>query len=107
MTRSAPPSPTHDEIRGRQAALAARVRELGFDGILVWSSCGSGLGAFGDAFYLTNHYSPVPRVNVDIEPFMTGWGQTAVIVTADGDVTLVSENGDIRHDLIVTDRLAH
>jgi Xaa-Pro aminopeptidase len=29
------------------------------------------------------------------------------VVTADGEVTLVAENGDIRQDLIVTGRLAH
>jgi Xaa-Pro aminopeptidase len=102
-----PPPPSTDEFRQRQLAVAEGARALGLDGVLVWSSCGSALDAFGSAFYLTNHYSPVPRVNMDIEPFMTGWGQTAVIVTADGEVTLVSENGDIRTDLIVTGRLAH
>ena len=49
----------------------------------------------------------MPRVNVDILPFMTGWGQTAVVLTAAGETILVSENGDIRHDLIVTDRLMY
>jgi Xaa-Pro aminopeptidase len=102
-----PQLPSTDEFRHRQLAVAEGARALGLDGVLVWSSCGSALDAFGNAFYLTNHYSPVPRVNVDVEPFMTGWGQTAVIVTADGEVTLVSENGDIRTDLIVTGRLAH
>lgn len=103
-----PPDPIGpDEFRARQQAVAAGIRERELDGLLVWSSCGSALDSFGNVFYLTNHYSPVPRVNVDIEPFMTGWGQAAVIMTADGDTILVSENGDIRHDLIVTGSVMH
>jgi Xaa-Pro aminopeptidase len=95
------------EYRDRQHAAAQAAREQGLDGLLVWSSCGSALDSFGHVFYLTNHYSPVPRVNVDIAPFMTGWGQTAAVITADSNVTLVAENGDIRHDLIVCDSVAH
>lgn len=105
MKGTPPPPIGADEIRARQRAVANDLGELGLDGLLVWSSCGSGLDAFGNAFYLTNHYSPVPRVNVDIEPFMTGWGQTAVVLTPDARTLLVSENPDIRHDLIVADRV--
>ena len=107
MNPRPPALPSNEEFLERQQAVAAGARELGLDGVLVWSSCGSGLDAFGNAFYLTNHYSPVPRVNVDILPFMSGWGQTAVVVTADGDVTLVAENGDIRHDLIVAGTVSY
>lgn len=105
MIGTPPPAISREEIRGRQLAVAADLAERDLDGLLVWSSCGSSLDSFGNAFYLTNHYSPVPRVNVDIEPFMTGWGQTAVVLTAEGAAYLVSENPDIRHDLIVADRV--
>ncbi len=105
MNGKPPPPIGRDEIRARQVAIAGDIAEMGLDGLLVWSSCGSALDSFGHAFYLTNHYSPVPRVNVDIEPFMTGWGQTAVVLTPDAKTLLVSENPDIRHDLIVADRV--
>lgn len=107
MTPLAPPPPIPaEEFLARQRAVARAAADAGFDGLLVWSSCGSGLDAFGNAFYLTNHYSPVPRVNVDIAPFMTGWGQTAVILRADGELTLVMENPDYRDDLVVAANVA-
>ena len=96
-----------EEFRRRQQAVAGDARDRGWDGLLIWSSCGSALDSFGNVFYLTNHYSPVPRVNVDIPPFMTGWGQTAALVEPDGKVTLVSENPDYRHDLVVADRVRY
>jgi len=105
MKGTPPPPISRDEIRARQVAVANDITALGLDGLLIWSSSGSSLDSFGNAFYLTNHYSPVPRVNVDIEPFMTGWGQTAIVLTADAQTIVVSENADIRHDLIVTDRV--
>ena len=105
MKGTPPPPISRDEIRARQVAVASDITALGLDGLLIWSSSGSSLDSFGNAFYLTNHYSPVPRVNVDIEPFMTGWGQTAIVLTADAQTIVVSENADIRHDLIVTDRV--
>ncbi len=103
MKGTPPPPITREEIVRRQRAVASDLTDRGLDGLLIWSSCGSGLSAFGNAFYLTNHYSPVPRVNVDIEPFMTGWGQTAVVLTPDARTIVVSENPDIRHDLVVAD----
>jgi Xaa-Pro aminopeptidase len=106
MTPVAAPAPiTEAEFRERQRTFAERLAARGLDAALIWSSCGSALDSFGHVFYLTNHYSPVPRVNVDIAPFMTGWGQTAAIVTADGETVLVVESGDYRRDLVVADRV--
>jgi Xaa-Pro aminopeptidase len=107
MTLPAPRPIESAEFRERQLAVAAATRARGLDGLLIWSSCGSALDSFGNVFYLTNHYSPVPRVNVDIAPFMTGWGQAAVLLTADGELVLVTENGDYRSDLIVAGRVRH
>ena len=108
MKEITPPPPiSPSEHRARQAAAASATRDSGLDGLLVWSSCGSSLDSFGNVFYLTNHYSPVPRVNIDIAPFMTGWGHTAVVLRADGELILISENGDYRHDLVVADRVRY
>jgi Xaa-Pro aminopeptidase len=93
------------EFRERQDRVAADARERGLDGLVIWSACGSGLDAYGNVFYLTNHYSPVPRVSVDIAPFMTGWGHTALVLTADGQSILVVEGPDWRRDLVVADRV--
>lgn len=95
------------EFGERQRRIVEDVNARGLDGLLVWSTCGSSLDSFGNAFYLTNHYSPVPRVGVDIAPFMTGWGQTAAVVTAEGEVVLVVEGADWRRDLVVADAVRH
>ena len=107
MKSSPPPPIAPSEFRARQRAVADDILAWGLDGLMVWSSCGSALDSFGNAFYLTNHYSPVPRVNVDIAPFMTGWGQAVVLMTGDGELVLVTENGDYRADLVVAGRVRH
>lgn len=108
MTRlTSPPAIPAAEFRERQVRVAEATRDQELDGLLIWSSCGSALDAFGNVFYLTNHYSPVPRVNVDIAPFMTGWGQTSLVLTAAGESTLVVEGADWRRDLVVADHVRH
>jgi Xaa-Pro aminopeptidase len=90
---AAPPAPIAlEEFRERQAALAADVAAEGLDGLLVWGQGGSTLDAYGHLFYLANHYPTTLRVNVDIPPYMTGWGNGALVLTADGDSTLVVES---------------
>jgi ectoine hydrolase len=107
MNSPSAPSIPADEYRLRQARAATDARERGLDGLLVWGACGSGLDAYGNVFYLTNHYSPVPRVSVDIPPFMTGWGHAAVVLPVDNDAVLVVENADYRRDLVVCERVRH
>ena len=104
------PAPAIDaaEYRARQAAVAGDASDRGLDALLVWSTGGSSLDGYANVFYLTNHYTPVPRTVVEIEPFMTGWGQTALVLpTSEEPATLVVEVGDWRRDLVVADRVRH
>ncbi len=96
------PSIKRVEFQQRQRLVATDAAERSLDGLLVWSSGGSSLDAFADVFYLTNHYSQVPRVNIDIAGVMSGWGHTALIVPAGAPTTtLVVESADWRRDLVV------
>lgn len=102
------PSIGRSEFAARQAAVAGDAAERGLDALLVWSTGGSSLYGCANVLYLANHYSPVPRVVVEIEPFMTGWGQTALVVPASGEPpTLVVEVGDWRRDLVAVDDVRH
>lgn len=106
MTAAAAPPIAREEYLARQRTIADDARAAGLDGILAWSTCGSALDGYANVFWLTNHYSPVPRVYVDIAPFMTGWGQTAVVIPADGEPPiLVVESADYRRDLVVAERV--
>jgi Xaa-Pro aminopeptidase len=105
---SSGPAPiTPDEYRERQRAVAGDARERDLDGLLVWSACGSALDGYANVFYLTNHYSQVPRVDLNIAPVMTGWGHTAFVIPVDGaPPVLVVESGDWRRDLVVAERVS-
>jgi Xaa-Pro aminopeptidase len=95
-----------EEYRERQRAVAGDARERGLDGLLVWSACGSALDGYANVFYLTNHYSQVPRVDLNIPPAMSGWGHTALVVPADGEPPiLVVESAEWRPDLVVAERV--
>ena len=80
--------------------------QAGFDALLAWSTAGSSLYGYADVFWLTNHYSQVPRVPVEIPGIMRGWGQAAfVLPVRDGTPTLVVESSDWRPDLVVSERV--
>jgi Xaa-Pro aminopeptidase len=103
---SAVPSIPSQEYLDRQRTLAADAAARGLDGLLVWSTGGSALDGYADVFYLTNHYTQVPRVNIEIPGYMTGWGQTALILPSSGDApTLIVESGDWRRDLVVAEHV--
>ncbi len=100
------PSIPREEFLERQATIADDAAARGLDGLLVWSCCGSALDGYSDVFYLTNHYSQVPRVNISIPGYMTGWGQTALVLPTAGEPpTLVVESGDWRRDLVVAEQV--
>jgi Xaa-Pro aminopeptidase len=88
-----------DEFADRRTRAATTAAALGLDAILVWSAGGSTLDAFGDVFYLTNHY-PVEPKSWDRRPFWTGFGRAAVVLPADGDGTLLVGPPDWRPDLV-------
>ena len=90
------------EFLQRQKLAAEDAAGRGLDGLLVWSTGGSALDGYSNVFYLTNHYTQVPRVNLDIPGVMSGWGQTALLVPATRESpTLIVESADWRRDLVV------
>jgi Xaa-Pro aminopeptidase len=97
---SIPPS----EYQERRARAAARCRELGYRGLIVWSRGGATYDNFGDVLYLTNHYGPFPWIN-DKRPLWSGRGQSAVVLTADGEAELCVEIPDWRKDLVQIEKV--
>lgn len=87
------------EYPERRARAAARARELGHRGLIVWSRGGATYDNFGDVLYLTNHYGPFPWIN-DKPPLWTGRSHSAVVLTADGASELCVEIPDWREDLV-------
>lgn len=100
MTKPPPILPA--EFAQRRELVRQDASEAGLDGLLVWSTGGSRLDAFGDVFYLTNHYSPESRTQ-DVPGMMTGFGHAAVVLPVDGDPCLAVEKPDWRHDLVAID----
>jgi Xaa-Pro aminopeptidase len=90
------------EYAERRSRAAAKARELGFRGLIVWSRGGATYDNFGDVLYLTNHYGPFPWIN-DKPPLWTGRSHSAVVITSDGASELVTEIGDWRTDLVQVD----
>ncbi len=90
------------EFAERRARAAARARELGYRGLIVWSRGGATYDNFGDVLYLSNHYGPFPWIN-DKPPLWTGRSHSAIVLTADGDAELVAEITDWRTDLVQID----
>jgi Xaa-Pro aminopeptidase len=100
MSLDKPPPIPREEYAERRARAASAARELGLDGLLVWSMGGSTLDAYADVFYLTNHYSPEPKSTN--RPPRTGFGHTALVLPVDGDPVLVVNLG-ARSDLVAVD----
>jgi Xaa-Pro aminopeptidase len=101
-----PPAIRPEEFLMRQRSVKAAAAVAQLDALLVWSSGGSSLDAYADVFYLANHYSQVPRVNLDIPGLMSGWGGTALIVpTGSAPTVLIVESSDWRPDLVVADTI--
>ena len=90
------------EFADRRARAAAKARELGYRGLIVWSRGGATYDNFGDVLYLTNHYGPFPWIN-DKPPLWTGRSHSAVVITADGESELITEITDWRADLVQVD----
>lgn len=96
------PSIPVEEFAERRSRAAAKARERGFRGLIVWSRGGATYDNFGDVLYLTNHYGPFPWIN-DKPPLWTGRSHSAVIITADGEAELCTEITDWRQDLVHVD----
>jgi Xaa-Pro aminopeptidase len=92
------------EYAERRRRAAAEARERGYRGLIVWSRGGGTYDNFGDVLYLTNHYSPFPWIN-DKPPMWTGRGQSAVLITSDGEAGLCVEIPDWRDDLVQIDQV--
>ncbi len=98
------PSIPDGEYAERRARAAAVARDLGLRGLIVWSRGGASYDNFGDVLYLTNHYGPFPWIN-DKPPLWSGRGQSAVVLTADGDAELCVDIPDWRDDLVRIDKV--
>jgi Xaa-Pro aminopeptidase len=96
------PTIPRTEYAERRDRAAAAARDEGLRGLIIWSRGGAAYDNFGDVLYLTNHYGPFPWIN-DKQPLWSGRGQSAVIVTADGDAELCVEIPDWRDDLVAID----
>jgi Xaa-Pro aminopeptidase len=96
------PAIPRTEYAERRARAAAAARDEDLRGLIIWSRGGAAYDNFGDVLYLTNHYGPFPWIN-DKQPLWSGRGQSAVIVTADGDAELCVEIPDWRDDLVAID----
>jgi Xaa-Pro aminopeptidase len=99
MSSDTPPPITAEEFAQRRVQLARAAADRGLDAVLVWSSGGSTLDAFGDVFYLSNHYPIEPR-GADWPPHWTGFGHAAMLVEAAGPSVLLVGPPDWRRDLV-------
>lgn len=88
-----------EEYHDRWRRVQDTCRELGLDGVVVWSRTGGTFDAHWDVFYLTNHYSSFPMVAY-YGNHWTGRAQPAFILPVDGDPTLVIDIPDHREDLV-------
>jgi Xaa-Pro aminopeptidase len=96
------PSIPSAEYAERRARVAAEAQQRGYRGLIVWSRGGATYDNFGDVLYLTNHYGPFPWIN-DKRPMWSGRGQSALLITADGQAELCVEIPDWRDDLVEID----
>ena len=92
----------HEEFAERRRRFGAMLRERDLDGALIWSKGGAALDLFGPVFYLSNHYTPFPQL-ADEPPSWAGRAHAGLVVTADGDATLISDIPDYRPDLVAVD----
>jgi Xaa-Pro aminopeptidase len=106
MIASGPAPIAAEEFARRRRAAASLAARRGLDALLVWSSGGSTLDAFGDVFYLTNHYAIEPR-GADWPPHWTGFGHCALVLDADAGAraTLLVGPPDWRRDLVHVDEV--
>lgn len=90
------------EFAERRRRFGAMLRERGLPGALVWSKGGGMVDLYGPVFYLSNHYTPFPQL-ADDPPHWAGRAHTGLVVTADGDATLIADIPDYRADLVAVD----
>ena len=91
-----------EEYHGRWQRAREEVRARGLDGAVVWSRGGGAFDMHWDVFYLANHYPSFPMVS-DYAPHWTGRSQSAFILPADGEPTLVVDIPDWRRDLVAVE----
>lgn len=97
MSNVFPVSLSEYELRWRRVQLAAK--ELGLGGAVVWSRGGAPLDAYGDVYYLANHYTLLP-FTPDYEPHWAGRSHAALVMPVDGEPILIVDIPDVRSELI-------
>lgn len=93
-----------EEFTSRQDRVRERARELGLDGVVVYSRGGGPVDMHAEVYYLCNHYSPHPYFP-DHSDLGTARAHAAAIIPTDGPVTLVVDGDWWRDDLVVADEI--
>ena len=89
-----------DEYHQRWANAQSSAKEMGLDGLVVFSRGGGVFDSHWDVFYLANHYPQFPMVR-DYPPHWRGRSHSAMILPLDGEPTLVVDIPDWRRDQVV------
>lgn len=79
-----------EEFTARRARAAAAAKAEGLDGLLVCSRGGGCVDRYADVFYLTHFYTAFPYTP-DLPGHWNGRAHAFVLLTADGDATLISD----------------
>ena len=98
------PRISSDEFRDRQTRLRARAEERGLAGVFIWSRGATTQDHYADAFYFTNFYSQYPFV-ADEPGRWRAKGFVGVVIPVAGPVTVLTDLGSYREDLVVADRV--
>jgi len=89
------------EFAERQKRATDAARDLGLDGLVVWSRGGTSVDFYGDVFYLTNHHSPFPP-NQDT-PVWSARSYSGLLLPVEGDPVLVVDLPEFDSDAIHVD----
>ncbi|MEM6694100.1 MAG: Xaa-Pro peptidase family protein [Pseudomonadota bacterium] len=89
------------EYKDRWERVRAACREKGYDAVVVFSRGGAVVDSYADILYLINHYHPFVFSN-DFPNWWIGRAHAALVLTMEGDPSLVVDVTDWRRDLVKT-----
>lgn len=89
------------EYEDRWARVRAACKDQGYDAVVVFSRGGAVVDSYADILYLVNHYHPFVFSN-DFPSWWIGRAHAGLVLTMEGDPTLVVDVTDWRRDLVKT-----